>query len=178
MSFFHPSAKTRKEAIRYIKFSLVGATNSSIEAFLFWLVRLIENTRWFRNNIHLQPNTEMMLAQAISYSVMCCNSYLLNRKFTFKSKGKIFGHEAARFAAVCLITLICGSFFIDFLSVTFHLHGTPTRVWAAKLLTMTFSNVTDFVGARLYAFRGAVKSERSAEALPEPPAEKLSEEKG
>lgn len=124
---------------KYFKFCLVGLSNSVVESCVYAIL--------------LSVGAEISVAHAISYSVMCVNCYCWNRQFTFKTKGKFWGPEMAKFTVVCFASLVLGSTFITILADHFHLQGSPGKEWAAKLLTMAFTNITDFSGSRLWVFQ-------------------------
>ncbi|MCL2342750.1 MAG: GtrA family protein [Firmicutes bacterium] len=124
---------------KFFKFSLVGGTNSVVEAVVFEVLILC--------------GTSVILAHVISYTCACINSYTWNRHFTFQSTEKFFGPQLVKFAVVCLITLTLGTGLISILVNVANLQGSLLKDWAAKLLTMALANITDFAGARLWVFR-------------------------
>jgi putative flippase GtrA len=90
------------------------------------------------------------LSQVLSYSAGMLNSYIVNRSWTFRSKGKFFGAQMVRFIAVNL-ALLCLSLLV--LRV-----ATGTLGWqrlAAKLCATACTMVLGFLLNRLWVFRKA-----------------------
>ena len=126
---------------KFIKFSLVGGTNSVVEAIVFEALILF--------------GSSVILAHVISYTCACVNSYTWNRRFTFRSAAeKYWSHQMVKFAIVCLITLSLSTAVIYVIVHGTHL-DTSTMIgdWIAKVPGMAVANITDFFGARLWAFR-------------------------
>ena len=124
---------------KFFKFSLVGGSNSVVEAVVFEALILL--------------GSGVIIAHVVSYTFACVNSYTWNRHFTFKSTEKYFSHQLFKFAVVCLITLTISTTVISLLVNVADLQGTQLKDWAAKLLSMAVANITDFAGARLWVFR-------------------------
>lgn len=131
----HPFIAQRPFIKQFIKFGLVGVMNTMIDytiyAALFYVV-----------HVHY------LLANIISFSVAVSNSYILNRRWTFRSDHPAWRTEAAKFIVVNIIGLGLSEILL-FLQVD-HLH-------ISKLLAKLFAIVVvlfwNYVGTRFWAFR-------------------------
>lgn len=92
-----------KTVRQFIKFALVGAINTAIDWGIFYGIILVFS---FGDNQALSQ-----LAKAISFLVAATSSFFMNRSWTFHSKSKKIGHEAAKFYAVSLVGLIINEAF-------------------------------------------------------------------
>jgi len=76
----------------FIKFCIVGASNTMIDFLVFTLL--------------VFGGMPAVLSQVISYSCGLFNSYILNRKWTFKQSSKAQRSELFRFVLINMLTLL------------------------------------------------------------------------
>jgi len=147
----------KTDVLQAAKFLLVGVGNTAIDYVLFFV---------FFSLLDLDKN----LAQVLSMGIAMANSYLVNRYWTFGKTGGVQVGEIVRFIVINMLslgtTLICLNLFYDVLS----LHEVANRVLAllpfafslegdlavlfCKVLAMPFSLAVNFLGNRLWVFRG------------------------
>lgn len=121
-----------KRRLQFFRFCLVGAVNTGVDFMVFALLS------------HL--GVLLLVAQVVSYTCGILNSFLLNRKWTFKARGRS-PRQLIRFLALNLFTLSM----TYGLLVYFHDH----LVWSvlvSKLLATEVSFVINFTGSRLLVF--------------------------
>lgn len=131
----HPYVAERPIVKQALKFGLVGAMNTAIDYMIFSsLVYLV--------HVHY------LMANALSFSIAVTNSYVLNRRWTFRSDNPQWRSEAAKFLVVNLIALglseLLLTVFVDRLSL-------PKLI--AKALAIGIVLFWNFFGTRLWAFR-------------------------
>lgn len=144
--------KTVKEAI---KFAFIGVINTVLDWVLFWV---------FLSALGFNKNISQILATALAM----CNSYLLNRYFTFKKTGSVKLSEISKFILVnllsLLVNLLCLNLFcdvfkvylwansiFDFVGIDFMLSG-DTAIMFSKLCAVPFSLLVNFIGNKLWVF--------------------------
>jgi putative flippase GtrA len=88
-----------------------------------------------------------VLASIIGQVIGMTNSYLLNRYFTFRSKGRPSG-EIPRFVAVYAV-----SYFASLALLFVMIDGMGVNAYVAGLLTLIITTVTSFVGHRAFSFK-------------------------
>lgn len=125
------------ELKRFARFCVTGITNTAVDFGVFFVLA------------HL-VGANVYASQFVAYSTATVNSYLINRKWTFQQEGLFKGREFARFVIVnsCSLglSLICLRLFYGYL----HL---PKMV--AKVLTAGFTTPVNYLGSRLWAFKGS-----------------------
>jgi putative flippase GtrA len=77
---------------QFIKFAVVGVINSAIQYLVFLFLYSVTGTQY-------------LLASIIGYVAGMINSYVLNRRWTFRSRNQRLLAELSRFVAVNLIAL-------------------------------------------------------------------------
>lgn len=136
----HPLAQRFPVVRQFTKFALVGTLNTLIDYAVF--AGLV-----FAVNIHY------LVANVISFSLAATNSYLLNRRWTFRSRNPAWRREAAKFFVVIVLGLGLNEAIL-FLLVDFgHIHKLLAK--AVGIAVVLFWN---FLGTRLWAFRQASAS--------------------
>ena len=121
------------ELWRFIKFSITGVMNTAVDFFVFTVL--------------LWVGVGIYLAQVISYSAGMLNSYIINRKWTFNSKGKFLSAQMIKFIAANL-TLLCVSLVVLKTVTGFGLHEL-----IAKLCATCVTMVLGFLVNRLWVFK-------------------------
>jgi putative flippase GtrA len=88
-------------------------------------------------------------AQAIAYMAGVANSYLLNRYWTFKVKGKRSGAELTRFIAINALSFAAAT------AVLLGLEHGGAELAIAKIVSVVFSLAVNYIGYRLWVFHEA-----------------------
>lgn len=125
-------ARQRHSITQFIKFAAVGVLNTGIDVALFFLLNRF--------------GVPYVAAQAISYSCGTCNSYLLNKFWTFRSSERSYG-EILRFIVVNLVSLGIS------IAVLALLHDTmAVGLAAAKGGATVCALAANFLGNKLWVF--------------------------
>ncbi|HMH70437.1 MAG TPA: GtrA family protein [Candidatus Saccharimonadales bacterium] len=140
----HPLVVLSRRHIGFVKFLLVGSTNTLIDLTLYF---------FFSNIIGLNP----IIANVLSTGITLCISFFLNHKFVFRSEKKKRS-TAIQFVAVTLFNAwIVQSLIIA--GVVHSLGNTPfflSHIWTlnllAKLCSVGVSFILNFLGYR-YIFK-------------------------
>ncbi|MBQ2752008.1 MAG: GtrA family protein [Oscillospiraceae bacterium] len=122
------------EFFKLVKFGITGVMNTLVDFAVFLLLTHIGVAIYF--------------AQVVSYSCGILNSYIVNRSWTFKSKGKFLGPQMVRFIAVNLSLLLLS---LVLLWVFTEQLGFIKIL--AKLCSTVLIMVIGFVVNRLWVFR-------------------------
>src|SRR5438046_252776 len=88
----HPFIAERPAVRQFFKFGVVGALNTVLDYVLFTVMVVYGHVFY-------------LAANAISFSIALVNSYILNRKWTFRSQRQDWKGEGVRYAIVYLIGL-------------------------------------------------------------------------
>ncbi|KIV54716.1 hypothetical protein AM501_11690 [Aneurinibacillus migulanus] len=88
-----------------------------------------------------------LLAQALSYMIGIVNSYVLNRKWTFRVTRKANPLEAAKFIIVNGLSLLISTGLLFILYDAVHI-----TLWLAKLVVMGCGAIVNFIGSYLWVF--------------------------
>ncbi len=123
----------KKEFYRLLKFNIIGLMNTAIDFLVFSIL----------TGLFILP---LILAQVLSYSCGIINSYVWNRYWTFKAKGKRNTKEFTKFFAINLVMLIISTVMI------YHLVEVVTNVYVAKLLVITVVMILNFFAQRIIIF--------------------------
>ncbi|MBR6736413.1 MAG: GtrA family protein [Oscillospiraceae bacterium] len=121
------------ELWRFVKFGITGVMNTAVDFFVFTVLS------WVGVGIYL--------AQVISYSAGMLNSYIVNRKWTFQSKGSFVSAQMIKFVVVNL-ALLCVSLVVLKTATGFGLHKL-----IAKLCATAVTMVLGFIINRLWVFK-------------------------
>lgn len=122
---------------QWLRFALVGGSNTLLSWCAFaGLERL---------GLHY------LLASALAFAAGAVNSYVLNRRWTFASRGQ-WVPELARFAIVQAVGLG-----IDVVALFALVHGTGTPHLLAQALVFPLASVTTFALSRRWAFAGSAR---------------------
>ncbi len=120
---------------QFVKFGLVGLLNTTIDYTLF--------TAFFYV-IHIH----YLLANAMSFSIAVTNSYILNRRWTFRSDNPAWRTEAAKFLIVNIIGLGLSELLLFIFVESLHLHKLIAKAGAIAIVLCW-----NFAGTRWWAFR-------------------------
>ena len=80
------------EFFKLVKFSITGVINTGVDFAVFIILGYI--------------GVPTYLAQAVSYSCGMVNSYIINRSWTFKSKGRFWSKELIKFVASNMMQML------------------------------------------------------------------------
>ncbi len=108
-TIFRLAAK-QKTLRQFVKFAIVGAINSLVDWGVFYPLKIVLPGVF--SSLSLQ--TIKQIAKGISFIVSALSSYIMNRKWTFRSTRSDVGREALRF-----LTVATGGFLIN--NATFYL---------------------------------------------------------
>jgi len=125
----------QQEIRRIVRFCLVGLSNTLVDYLTFAILVYI---------VH----ADTYLSQAISFILSTFNSYCLNRRFTFKSRAKMFGKNIVLFYVLNIITMSISIVGLYFFHNTLGIHEI-----IAKLLTSPFVVSINYLGNRLIIFK-------------------------
>jgi len=125
---------TLRDSLRsFIIFGLVGIVNTGVDVGVFALL-----TWW---------QLPWLIAQAIAYGCGVLNSFLMNRKWTFKQQGALT-KGLLRFVLLNLVTLGVTSACI----LIMH-EQLGVSLWISKGVATLLGVVLNFVGSRWWVFR-------------------------
>jgi len=128
----------RSGVIQFLKFNAVGLLNTLIDFAIFTLLHSL--------------GMMSALAQVISYSAGTANSFILNKKVTFRERDR-GGKDAfdrkqlLRFIALNLAVLAISLILMQLLVQTFAVH-----VLIAKVMVTCITVVINFFGSRKWVF--------------------------
>jgi putative flippase GtrA len=120
-------------AAQWLRFAAVGVSNTVLSTVVFGLL--------IRAGLHYLP------ASAVGFSLGALNSYVLNRRFTFRSRAAR-APELARFVFVQLIGLVT-----DLVLLAAAVDGIGLPRLAAQVLVFPAASAVTFILCRQWAFR-------------------------
>lgn len=123
----------RKQLVPLIQFGLIGVLNTGIDVSVFLLLTA--------------GGVPILAAQCIGYSLGIVNSYLMNRRWTFRGKGNRNEGEVMRFVLVNLLALALSSVFL----VVLH-EQTNLNLLLCKLIATIASIAINYGGSQLWVF--------------------------
>lgn len=137
---------------KIIKFCLTGGLNTLVDFVVFFvLFNFVINNKF--------------ICQFISYSAGTLNSYIVNRSWTFRSKGKFLGPEMIKFIIVNLISLgvsliiinlgynSIGKVFSEALSPYISVNYDTVGGIVGKILATGGAICVNFIGSNFWVFR-------------------------
>ena len=127
----HPTTR------QFVRFSIVGFANTAVDWIIFF--SLTSWVVWFAD----RP----LLANALAFAGGFSNSFLLNRRWTFRSADQRRWQQASRFLVVALVGLGLSELIVGvFLPVT---NSRVLSKAAAVILVLSWN----FIGGKLWAFK-------------------------
>ncbi|MCF7973032.1 MAG: GtrA family protein [Phycisphaerae bacterium] len=120
---------------QFIKFSLVGLLNTAIHYGIFYV------TYQYMGLYHL-------LASTVGFCFAVSNSYIINKYWTFKTRGSKKRREFAKFVIVNLITL---SINLGSMALLVERFGMDPRT--AQLASIGLTLSINFLGNKFWTFR-------------------------
>lgn len=124
----------RQDFIKFIKFAATGLINTALDAGMFALL--------------ISLGAGVYVSQTIGYGCGMLSSYLINRRWTFKSREKIISPAAARFIVSNLALLILSLMVIYAIR-----EGLGLPVYIAKAAAISCTVGLGFIINRLWVFR-------------------------
>ncbi|PKM76651.1 MAG: hypothetical protein CVU90_11215 [Firmicutes bacterium HGW-Firmicutes-15] len=125
----------KHQIIQFLSFCLVGLGNTAVDFTVFFLLNL--------------AGVPYLFAQMISYSSGIVNSFILNRKWTFRLTYNTNVIEVAKFIIVNGLSLLVSSCLI------YILHDiNQMNLWIAKIAATGVGIAVNFIGSRLWVFAG------------------------
>ena len=125
----------KEEMKRLIKFCSVGVVNTAVDYLSFALLSQLFGV-------------DKYLSQVAAFMIATLNSYLLNRRFTFKSQAKLFGIKLLLFYILNIITMG-----ISVLSLYVLCDIVGMNELIAKIPIMPITFAVNYLGNRLVIFR-------------------------
>jgi putative flippase GtrA len=118
------------------RFSVVGVANTAVDFLAFTLCQQIIGIGY-------------TLSQVIGYSCGVLNSFIFNKRWTFKdnNSNKNVLYEMVQFIAVNAVSLL-----ITIYAMKFLIKGMNLNLYAAKILVTLLAQVTNFFGYKLWVF--------------------------
>jgi len=123
----------KHRSLQFLRFCTVGLGNTAIDFTAFFLLTL--------------GGVPYLLAQVLAYSAGVLNSYLLNRKWTFRVVRKANVLEAGSFIIVNGLSLLLSTGLLALLYDANHLN-----LWFAKFMATGGGMVVNYIGSRLWVF--------------------------
>lgn len=124
-----------------LRFGIVGGLNTIIDFLVFTILIYI---------IGLKPG----LSQSISYSVGAINSFILNKKWTFKiKKSDKLLQEIIRFVIINGISLVVSTGAMVLITVNFLLNA-----FLAKIFIIILTQVINYFGYKFLVFNLSAKN--------------------
>ncbi|HHY44335.1 MAG TPA: GtrA family protein [Firmicutes bacterium] len=132
---------TRREAGRFVRFGITGALNTAVDFGLFYVLAHV-------------LGVNVYLSQFLSYSAATVNSYIINKRWTFRQKDPYTEAEFARFVAVNVASLSASLLCLRVL------HGSlRLQKMVAKLLTACVTVPINYLGSRFWVFERGKEAE-------------------
>jgi putative flippase GtrA len=129
----------KRKAGLFLRFCTVGVGNTAVDLTTFFLLT--------------QFGSPYLLAQMISYTAGVVNSFVFNRKWTFRMEQKTDVWEVMKFASVNGLSLLVSS------SLLFLLHdGENLNLWISKCMASGCAIIVNFMGSRYWVFTDKQKT--------------------
>jgi len=125
--------------VKLIKFCIVGAANTIITLFFFYLL----------NKILL---LNYLLSTVVSYLIGMLNSFILNKQWTFYDKDKRILIQLVKFIAVNSISLAVNLIVIHLLVSKLYIDAFLSQIFATG-----FSTISNYLGSKLIVFRSTTE---------------------
>lgn len=121
------------EVPQFMRFCAIGAANTAVDFITFFLLTA--------------AGVPYMAGQIAAYSAGVINSFVLNRRWTFKVRGHINITEVQRFILVNLTSLLVSS------GILFILHDTGRLdLWVSKIIATGAGLGINYLGSRFWVF--------------------------
>lgn len=124
-----------KNSVQFVKFGLVGVLNTLVHYLVFLL-------------LYRLAGLAVTVASAIGYMVGVANSFILNRRWTFRVSGSGAGSEFVKFTVVNIISMGIN---LLILQVVISLGGVIPEI--AQVLAILCTLVVNFTGNKWWTFK-------------------------
>lgn len=154
-------AEGKRSFIQFIKFALVGASNTIIDMLVSMVLNAIFHWYYF--------------AKVIGYCCGVLNSYLLNSRWTFKEERRKDAKEIISFIGVNLVVLLISLGLMSLMKNTWNLVGWWDTLslpsWMLKLIngerfcmlvSAVICIVINFIGNKLFVFTSRHDAQKKA----------------
>ncbi|MDD4803004.1 MAG: GtrA family protein [Syntrophomonas sp.] len=123
----------KKKYAQFLRFCTVGLGNTSVDFAAFFILS------W--------AGIPYLLAQVLSYSAGVLNSFIFNRKWTFKVTGKTNLAEIMKFIFINSFSILVSS------CMLFILHDINSlNIWLAKIAATGIAITVNYLGSRIWVF--------------------------
>lgn len=122
------------QAVRFVKFGLVGCTGIVIDFAITWLCK--EKLRWNK-----------YLSNSIGFCFAVVNNYWLNRYFTFKNTDPHLVNQFLKFLVISLVGLVLSNFFLYLLQ-----KKTALNFYFCKALVIAVVFLWNYTANTIYTF--------------------------
>lgn len=134
-----------------LKFGIVGMINTAIDYTLFQLII-------FFLKIQIKDNLYIFFVSLFSGSIALTNSFILNKKWTFRDKNEKHLLQFIVFLLISILTININSTLVVFLNNlfpgNFSFHNINIKnIYYTKLLAIAFTMVINFALYRLFVFK-------------------------
>jgi putative flippase GtrA len=130
------AVKNNKGLIQLIKFGIVGISNTLVDFLVYSILIYV---------FLIKPE----ISQACSYTIGTINSFIFNKKWTFKTeKNKNSKLQALRFIIINAFSLILSSVSISYLIEELNVHKI-----IAKILVILLTQVINYLGYKMLVFK-------------------------
>jgi putative flippase GtrA len=126
--------KNNKSIIQFIKFGIVGVSNTLLTAATIWILLKMFHCSDYISNL-------------IGYLIGLTNSFIWNRKWTFESKSKV-GNTVFKFIVTFAI-----SYLFQLGNLYLLLHITHIDSYISQLLSIVVYTCINFVLNKYYTFK-------------------------
>jgi len=133
-------ARHQETGVQFIKFALIGVLNTSIHYLVFLALYRLAGVHY-------------LVSSAIGYCVGLLNSFLLNKKWTFKTVNVRTDFEFFKFVVVNMVSLLINMVTLQAAVTLMHL--TPE---IGQLIAVVFHTCANFLGSKYWTFYTAKKS--------------------
>lgn len=124
----------RSEMIKFLKFSIVGGLNTLISLCIFYILNKVLGIN------HL-------VGSAIGYICGMLNSYILNKKWTFKDSNGRTLLQLVKFSLVNVISLGVNLFAMHIL-----VHSLSLDTMISQIFATGFSTISNYMGSKIFVF--------------------------
>ena len=151
-------ARSRRELVAFFKFACIGVMNTMVDWAAYFLCLYALGFQGFEAGLYL--------SHIIGFLCGVVNSYVFNRRFTFRTDGRFFGPQMVQFLLVSLAGLLAstgGMYLLEHwcgLGAMAAAFGEEGRLWAKvsvqavlKGAASLFGIVINYLGNRLWTFR-------------------------
>lgn len=143
----------KETLVQFIKFGLVGASNTlisyGVEMLGFYV--LFRNVTW-------NSNVKIFMVSLLAFVVSVTNSYYWNSRYVFKTEGvQTFKTHAVRYVKTFLCYSVTGLILSPALKMALQEVGIP--YWLTSMLVLVVSVPLNYVMNKLWAFKEKTTSE-------------------